>query len=165
MVAQDDDAPLESRPPELSDLTDLCRRLNETGAKYIVIGGMAMWHHGFVRSTEDIDLLVDSSPENFARIKSAMLGLPDGAIREVDPGDLDRYVVVRVGDLFVVDLMKTACGIQYPEASHQASISTIEGIPIPFANPELMLRLKQTPRPKDEMDRHYLLSLIQENHP
>ena len=40
----------------------------------------------------DIDLLVDPSPGNFDRIKAAMLALPDAAIREVQPGDLDQYV-------------------------------------------------------------------------
>jgi len=48
----------------LEDLLLLCRQLNHGGAKYIVIGGMAIIRLGFTRATEDIDLLVDSSPEN-----------------------------------------------------------------------------------------------------
>ena len=60
MVIENDNAK-ESRPPTLEDLLGLCRRLNEKGAKYIVIGGMAMVHHGFVRATEVIDLLVETS--------------------------------------------------------------------------------------------------------
>jgi hypothetical protein len=31
--------------------------------------------------------------------------------------DLDNYLVVRVADEFIVDLMKSACGIEYVEAS------------------------------------------------
>ena len=50
--------PLESRDPESGDLLKICRALNESGARYIVIGGMALVYHGFNRGTEDIDLLV-----------------------------------------------------------------------------------------------------------
>ena len=56
MVAPDDGAPLESRPPLLEDLLTIGRALNERGARYVVVGGMAVIHAGFVRATEDIDL-------------------------------------------------------------------------------------------------------------
>lgn len=61
MVAADDVSP-EARPPRLTDLVGLCRRLNDAGAPYVSIGGMAIIQAGFVRATEDIDLLVESSP-------------------------------------------------------------------------------------------------------
>ena len=38
------------------------------------------------------------------------------AAREVAPNDVEEYVVVRVADEVVVDLMKSACGIDYAEA-------------------------------------------------
>ncbi|MGE5346968.1 MAG: hypothetical protein ACM3JH_13525 [Acidithiobacillales bacterium] len=57
MVDPDDGAPLESRPPRLEDLLKICGALNANGSKYVVIGGMAVIQAGFVRATEDIDLL------------------------------------------------------------------------------------------------------------
>src|SRR6267154_2177320 len=119
METGDANTPLEPRFPTLDDLLFLCQCLNEAGAKYLVIGGWAVIQHGFGRTTSDVDLLVDASPENFQRIKAAMLKLPDGAIREVQPNDLDEFVVVRVGDEFVVDLMKRSCGVEYSEASRE----------------------------------------------
>ena len=65
MVDPNDGATLESRPPLLEDLLTICRALNERGARYVVVGGMAVIHAGFVRATEDIDLLVEASPDNF----------------------------------------------------------------------------------------------------
>jgi hypothetical protein len=64
VVNQDDGAAAESRPPTLEDLLKLCRELNARRAKYVVIGGMAMIQAGFVRGTEDIDLLIDASTDN-----------------------------------------------------------------------------------------------------
>jgi hypothetical protein len=151
----------EPRIATVDDLILLCRLLNEAGANYVVIGGWAVIQHGYGRTTTDIDLVVDASPQNFERLKKAMLGLPDGAIKEVQPGELDKYVVIRVGDEFVVDLMKAACGIDYAEASKYISWMTVRDVKIPFANPELLLRTKQTHRDKDAADRDYLRDLIQ----
>ena len=43
--------PLSARPPTRQDLARIARALNEAGAKYAVIGGFAMLHHGFARAT------------------------------------------------------------------------------------------------------------------
>jgi hypothetical protein len=64
MDPEDADAPLEARPPLLEDLVALCRGLNREGARYVVLGGMAVIQAGFVRATNDVDLLIDTSPEN-----------------------------------------------------------------------------------------------------
>ena len=55
-----------SRAPELEDLVELCRQLNEANVRYLLIGGFAVILHGFVRGTRDIDILVDASLENVA---------------------------------------------------------------------------------------------------
>lgn len=160
MVDPDDGAPLESRPPRLEDLVKICDALNASGSRYVVVGGMAVIQAGFVRATEDIDLLVDASADNIERIRGALSVLPDQAVRDVVPDDVHRYVVVRVADEVVVDLMKSACGIEYAEAAKEVDRVTIRGVEIPFANPELLLRLKQTVREKDALDRRFLEELL-----
>ena len=162
METEDADSPLEPRLPTLDDLLFLCRSLNEAGAKYIVIGGWAVIQHGFERTTSDIDLLVESSPENFKKIKAAMLKLPDGAIRELEPDDLDKFIVVRVGDEFVIDLMKRSCGIEYAEASRDIELIRVQDVDIPFPNTKLLWRTKQTHREKDALDRAFLEVLLKQ---
>src|SRR5688572_32243276 len=95
---------LESREPSVEDLVELCRRLNEAGAKYLVVGGFAIRAAGYDRRTMDIDLLVEPGPENEARVFAGMAHLPDGAVRELSPGEVAKYAVVRVADEIVVDL-------------------------------------------------------------
>jgi hypothetical protein len=161
MDPEDADAPLEARPPLLEDLVSLCRDLNREGACYVVIGGMAVIQAGFVRATNDVDLLIDTSPENQERVRRALMALPDGAVRDLAPDDLDRYVVVRVADEFVVDLMKSACGIDYAEASRLVDVVWIQGVSIPFASPRLLWRTKQTLRDKDKVDLAFLARLLE----
>lgn len=162
MDPQDDHASREPRLPTVEDLVFLCGHLNETGARYVVVGGMAIIEHGLGRTTEDVDLLVDPSPENFERIRQAMIALPDGAIREVRPTDIDEFTVVRVGDEFVIDLMKSACGVTFAEASRDISWREVKGVRIPFASPRLLWRMKQTYREKDAYDRLYLAGLLKQ---
>ena len=138
MVDPNDGAPPESRPPQVADLVSLCRSLNREAARYIVIGGMAMIQAGFVRATEDIDLLVDTAPDNLQRLRNALLDLPDRAVQDMGDGDLDQYVVVRIADEFVVDLLKTACGVDYEEAHAQIEEVELNGVGIPFASPDLL---------------------------
>ena len=130
MVDPNDGPAPEARPPGVTDLVSLCRSLNREGAQYIVIGGMAMIQAGFVRATEDIDLLVDPSPDNLPRLRRALSDLPDRAVRDMADTDLDHYVVVRVADEIVVDLMKAACGITFGEASDLVDMVSIEGVAI-----------------------------------
>ena len=161
MDPEDADAPAEARPPLLEDLVALCRDLNREGARYVVLGGMAVIQAGFVRATNDIDLLIETSSENQERVRRALMALPDGAVRDMAPDDLDRYVVVRVADEIVVDLMKSACGIDYAAAAALVDVVEIEGVPIPFASPRLLWRTKQTLRDKDKVDLAFLARLLE----
>ena len=146
-----------SRPPTQADLVDLCRELNQRGAKYIVIGGLAMVAAGLPRMTADVDLLVAADLENEAKVYSAFSTLPDNAVRELQPGELQQYNVIRVGDEILVDLMRSAGGIEYAEASREVVMRELGGVPIPFASPRLLWRMKAiTHRAKDAGDLAFL---------
>src|ERR1700677_4946385 len=100
------DENLISRPPTEADLVNLCRELNQRGAKYLVIGGFAIIAAGLPRTTADVDLMVAVDLENEAKVFSALSTLPDNAVRELQPGELQQYNVIRVGDEILVDLMR-----------------------------------------------------------
>ena len=53
--------------------------------------------------------------------------------------------------------MTSACGVTYAEAKNGVVVRTIGGVEIPFANRDLMIRLKQSDREKDRIDLEYLL--------
>jgi hypothetical protein len=145
-----------TRPPDERDLVFLTRELNRLGAKYLVIGGVAMNRLGFVRATEDIDLLIAREKWNQQLIKQAMAILPDRAIEELGDEDISDWVVVRVNDEITVDLMSEASGISYTEAETEIEWVDIQDVRIPFASAALMLRFKQGDRDKDRMDRAFL---------
>ena len=150
-----------TRIPDENDLVTLARELNRLGVAYVVVGGFAINRLGFVRATDDLDLLIARNKANQSLVKKALEILPDKAIKELGDEDLSQWVVVRVNDDITVDLMTEACGVTYEEARSGIEIQEIGGLPIPFAGAELMLRLKQSSRPKDVEDRSFLQQLIQ----
>jgi len=145
-----------SRVPEIEDLINLCRYLNNENVKYMLIGGFAVILHGFVRGTKDIDLLVESSRDNIHKLKKAMSKLPDKAVLQVNDDDVIEYQVVRVADEIVVDLMSKACGIDYASAVKEVEYKIVEGVKIPVANKQLLIKMKETFRNSDKVDVDYL---------
>lgn len=161
MDASDDG--LYSRAPELEDLVKLCRALNREGAKYVLIGGFAVILHGFARTTKDIDLLVDPSAANLRALKRALAVLPDNAAALLADDELETYPTVRIADEVVVDLLRTACGVDYQHALEGGvEDHALEGVSIPLASKELLIQTKDTIRPSDAADVAYLQMRIEE---
>jgi hypothetical protein len=149
----------EVRPPTVDDIRRICRALDEAGARYVLIGGFAVILHGGLRTTKDIDLLVDPEPANVERLKRALAVLEDDAAREIEPGDLQKYTVVRVADEVLVDLLAAACGVTWSEARISALRMDLDGTPVIVADVQTLIRTKMTIRPSDAADRAWLESL------
>ena len=146
-----------SRPPTEADLVNLCRELNQRDAKYVVIGGLAIIAAGLPSMTTDVELMVAADLENEARVFSALSTLPDNAVRELQPGELQLHNVIRIGDEIMVDLLRSAGGIDYAEAAKHIVVHELGGVPIPFASPRLLWRFKAvTHRDKDAGDLAFL---------
>jgi len=156
----DDHDDLSARAPEPEDVVRICRALNEAGARYLLIGGFAVIAHGAGRLTRDIDLLVDDSPDNVARVKRSLSVLADNAAAEVADDDVQRHAVVRVADEVVVDLMGRACGLSYGDAARDAETLDRDGVRIPIASPATLIRTKDTRRPQDAIDRAFLEGVL-----
>jgi hypothetical protein len=147
----------ESRQPTVEDLLELCRELNARGAKYLIVGGFAIRGAGYIRETGDVDFIIDTSPDNEARVFKSLEILPDKAVLHLEPGEVEKYTVVRIADEIIVDLMKSASGIGYDEASKEVVIREVQGVSIPFASPRLLWRMKKnTHREKDAADLVFL---------
>lgn len=150
-----------TRVPTRSDLVAIAKSLNDGGGRYIIMGGMAMIEHGLRRTTMDIDLLIDDDPDHVQMVCEHLAAiLTDGAAKEVCPQDVRDYMVVRINDEITIDLMGSACGVDYESAKNMIEWVDIDGVRVPFASAELLLKTKQTLRDKDRLDRHFLIALI-----
>jgi len=119
---------------------------------------------GAGRYTKDVDLLIDDAPENVARVKRAMAVLSDNAAAGIADTDLREFVVVRVADEIVVDLMGRACGLSYADVVADVERLDIAGVVVPVASPAALIRTKHTRRHQDAIDRAFLEGLIRDRH-
>jgi predicted nucleotidyltransferase len=142
-----------SRPASLEDLKTLIRELNRQGVEYLLIGGYALFAHGYHRATTDIDVLVPATQAAGEKIKEALMVLPDQAAKDIDPAWFEEGENIRVADAFVVDIMLNACGETYETLKKYAETVDMDGLPIRTINLEGLLRTKQTMRDKDVADR------------
>jgi hypothetical protein len=153
------------RPATLEDLKALITSLNQQGADYLLIGGYALFAHGYHRATTDIDVLVPATEEAGRKVREALMVLPDQAAKDIDPAWFSEGENIRVADAFVVDIMLNACGETYETLKQYSETVDLDGLPIRTVNLEGLLRTKQTMRDKDIADRAVLeraLKVLQE---
>jgi hypothetical protein len=67
------DAQMEQRGRVWDTLRRVVAQLERLGVDYAVAGGIALQHHGILRSTQDVDLLI-GSPADLERIHQALVG-------------------------------------------------------------------------------------------
>jgi hypothetical protein len=139
-------------------LLRLLARLGEEGVEYVLVGGQAVRLNGFLRATEDVDVLVRPTRENGERIKRALSFLEssreiDPAWFEPQPGEVEN---IRVADELIVDLLFAANGETYGTMQPFAREIVVDGVRIRVLNIDGLLRTKTSVREKDILDRRML---------
>jgi hypothetical protein len=133
-------------------LLDLCRLLNDSGARYLIAGGHACALHGLVRTTKDVDVLIPRDQENAVRVHRALLHLPYKIASEHDPAEFVAKPITIIGDDPRVDLLLAAGKTNFERAWPSHVERTIEGVRVPFLGIEALLQSKDTNRPRDIAD-------------
>ena len=59
-------------PTLARDFKEFLKLLNSNNVEYLLIGGYAVGIHGYIRTTNHLDIWVSVSPENAARIERVL---------------------------------------------------------------------------------------------
>ena len=75
--------------PEL-DIQRILQELAEGGVEFLLIGGVAVGYHGFIRATKDVDVVPAPDAENLKRLAQVLgdLGAEVDGSDEFEPGEL-----------------------------------------------------------------------------
>ncbi|HMJ71900.1 MAG TPA: hypothetical protein VK471_00900 [Solirubrobacterales bacterium] len=137
--------------------------LHEKDVRFVVIGGVAVAAHGYVRGTEDLDLVPDPDPENLDRLTTALdeLGstLPTVKGRRFDP-TTDARVVRRGGNVTAdtrfggLDVVQRARGVPaYAQLDQDAVESELLGVPVRVCSLARLREMKEAQgRTQDKAD-------------
>jgi len=149
-----------TRPATWDDVKTVASYLNDAGVDYALVGAYAIAAHGYVRFSDDVDVLVDPSPDNARRWIKALEKLPDAASKEL-VGEEDIFArqgpfAVRINDEFTVDVMPAACGHSWDELRHFAEEIEVDAVRIRVLSLEGLLLTKEGVREKDRADRRMI---------
>jgi len=59
----------------LNSFAAVARALDDAGVRYLIAGGLAVNAHGYLRYTNDVDLVVQLVPENIVRAFAALASI------------------------------------------------------------------------------------------
>jgi hypothetical protein len=60
---------------EVRSVEAIVRALNAADAQYLIVGGLAVNAHGYVRLTRDVDIVLQLNPANVSRAFSALFDI------------------------------------------------------------------------------------------
>lgn len=144
----------------------LLARLVRDGVDYVTVGGIAVCLNGYVRLTEDVDILIDGSRGNVERLLRSLAGFGEGFAAELTPDDFDdsegAIRVVEDAEDCQIDIFTVMHGCRIDDFRDEIRHFDSSGIPIPYLGPLGLIRLKRnTHREKDVVDISALRQLIE----
>jgi len=135
------------------DLRALLEELHEGGVRFVLVGGVAVGAHGYVRATEDLDIVPETSAENLRRLGNALVTLeatlPLAGDRPFNPrehGDRlargeNMTLQTRHGALDIIQRLSGVPG--YQELARDAVTSDLLGVPVRVCSLAHLRRTKE----------------------
>ncbi len=136
----------------LVDLRGLIRGLHQQRINYLVTGATAMVFYGYVRNTDDLDLLVQPDPENLSRVADWLISMK--ATLRLNPmsefGDRERAGLLRGAQVSVltgmglIDIFQPMPELpDWSELSERAEMYETGGVPVPVLDRNTLIELKR----------------------
>ena len=144
-------------------------KLAEADIAFIVVGGAAVTFQGYVRLTEDLDILVEHSPENLTQLLTTLSHYGEGFAKELALEDFsDQEGAIRIveeTEQMQLDIFTRMSGRRYPDILTDADFFTIQEKQIAVASKRSLIGWKEKSlRDKDRLDAQALHILQQNPH-
>jgi hypothetical protein len=97
----------------IHDFEDFLELLDRHRVRYLIIGGLAFIYHAKPRYTKDMDLWLDSGPENVELANEALSEF--GSPQLLDPDDRDEILQLGAGPNRI-DLLREIIDLEFAEA-------------------------------------------------
>ena len=138
-------------------IENLYRQLEKHKVRYLIVGGMAVNYYGIIRATKDIDLFLEASEENLARLLESMEEAGFETASETSPEKMLGVDLTVFKDIVRVDVMTKVAGLEFEKAWERKTTIEIRknSIYIPCIE-DLIASKSGTGRTIDEQDNEKL---------
>lgn len=134
------------------DLRGLLRGLHQHGVQYVLFGALGMVFYGFVRNTEDLDIVVAPDEENLNRVAEWLMSID--AVLKLNPrrrfGPGERWGMDKGSNATVltplgqIDVVQRLPGMpEWEELVAQAEAYEIDGHSVRVMNRATLIELKR----------------------
>jgi hypothetical protein len=132
----------------------LLAKLARAEVKFIIVGGVAVALNGFVRTTEDVDILIERSRDNIARLLQALSAFGEGHARELTAEDfVESEGAVRIIEEFPLDVFTVMRGKRYSDLIVSTKSAEVENLDLRFLDAAALIALKsESDREQDRID-------------
>ena len=133
-------------------------KLTDSEVLFVVVGGIAVALNGYVRLTEDVDILVESSEENIKRLLGCLSEFGEGFANELSVDDFsdDEAGAIRVVEATEdcqIDIFTIMSGMRFQNLMQSAGETVVKERRIRFASKQDLIHLKSgSVREKDQID-------------
>ena len=127
------------------DFREFIAALNQEDVEYLLVGGYAVILNGYRRSTGDMDIWVNVTPENHVKLIKAFLkfGLPTSDITKENFLENDSIEVFTYGKPPVcIELMKVMKGCDFSEAFALSKLFQEDNLTIRHIDLETLIKAK-----------------------
>ncbi len=139
------------------DLIAFWKAMNLNEVNYIMVGGFAGLLHGGTRITEDVDIWIEDSISNRARLRKTLSDIGIGDFTNLETMDfIPGWTTVYLSPGIELDIfteLKAFPSRTFGESLSKAYIAEIAGVKVPFLHlNQLIEEKKANARPKDLLD-------------
>jgi predicted nucleotidyltransferase len=126
------------------DFKELFKLLNENKVRYLLIGGYAVVVHGYVRNTNDIDIVVSDDRENAQKVVDALSEFGFASSELQAELFTQKDSVVRMGvEPVKIEILNYLKGLHFDDAYERRKTIKVENIDINVVNLEDLLKNKR----------------------
>ena len=141
----------------MNDFAAALRDLNESGVRYVIVGGLAVIRHGAVRATKDIDAAVAMDGENLARLEELLerwqATNPDGTPLRTTRLVAGGVLPLRTPHCLVDILSQQLLPAPFDDVFARAEVKRIDGVEAPICSfADLVAMKRATGRGADLLD-------------
>jgi hypothetical protein len=128
-------------PPDSREFLAL---LNSHGVNYLIIGGWAVVWHGHVRTTGDLDILIERTPDNARRVAAAIEAFMPGVFGWKTADFMEDRKWFQMGVVPQrIDVLTAADGIEFSQAWPRRQEGDLDGVRVCFLGREDLLDSKR----------------------
>jgi len=145
------------------DFQDFLRAFEGAGVRYMLIGGYSVILHGYPRTTGDMDVWVERTADNHARLAEAFarFGLPIYTMTQENFLADEGYDVFTYGrPPLAIDILNRVKGLEFEPAYTRSSMRSVDGVNVRLiAYEDLLVAKRAAARLRDlndieQLERH-----------